>query len=383
MNSFVSFTDAPPLRLLRFAADAIDGIEKGLIVFYQMPGNKLIAQSVERNHDEGWEVRSVLVEDFYEFFRSERQRKGAYQWLGKDDLPFEVHNQAFSHTIFDEFDRTILLLRFLDETNQGYDLLYLYFNPRFKSAFLSSEKQSFSTSEKALTAQILHRLLATFLVLMREERESFGQLMNNTRQLANRFQNERNKTELLEKQAGQSLVEYSKDILNELACKYNRKALLSPEAETLIRNFSGKLSHLKELLTNAFHFSLILNEPNQELMIQDWHMDIEKSPLKSDKRRKEKYEHLGRTGDLLNRLEFAARSVLNDRLPLTGKNVGSHCDKPISAPAISDVLKKHRSEIIALFEQYPDQWPIIRKDFAPIRNILIASGEKGKNLRVG
>ena len=54
MNSFVSFTDAPPLRLLRFAADAIDGIEKGLIVFYQMPGNKLIAQSGERNHDEGW-----------------------------------------------------------------------------------------------------------------------------------------------------------------------------------------------------------------------------------------------------------------------------------------------------------------------------------------
>jgi len=75
--------------------------------------------------------------------------------------------------------------------------------------------------------------------------------------------------------------------------------------------------------------------------------------------------------------------VLNDRLPLTGKNVGSHCDKPISAPAISDALKKHRSEIIALFEQYPDQWPIIRKDFAPIRNILIASGEKGKNRRVG
>jgi hypothetical protein len=105
-------------------------------------------------------------------------------------LPFEVSNRN-SLTIFDELDRNILLLRFPDESDQASNLLYLYFNPRYKSTFLSSEKQSFTTSEKSLMAQIIHRNLSTFLnwIIMRKNRSS--NFVSHTQHLATMFQNKK------------------------------------------------------------------------------------------------------------------------------------------------------------------------------------------------
>ncbi|HAL64565.1 MAG TPA: hypothetical protein DCP10_03220, partial [Bacteroidales bacterium] len=236
MNSIVSFTESPSLCLLRFAVEAIDGIDKGLMIYYQMPGNKLVAQSALKTQDRDWEIQSINTEEFFEYFRNERQRKGQYQWLGTEDLPFEVSNRN-SLTIFDELDRNILLLRFPDESDQASNLLYLYFNPRYKSTFLSSEKQSFTTSEKSLMAQIIHRNLSTFLNWIINEKKSFEQFVSHTQHLATRFQNEKSKVELFEKRAGQSLVEFSNDILLELSSAHHKKANLSPAAEVLIRNF--------------------------------------------------------------------------------------------------------------------------------------------------
>lgn len=381
MNSIVSFTESPSLCLLRFAVEAIDGIDKGLMIYYQMPGNKLVVQSALKTQDREWEIQSINTEEFFEYFRNERQRKGQYQWLGTEDLPFEVSNRN-SLTIFDELDRNILLLRFPDESDQASNLLYLYFNPRYKSTFLTSEKQSFTTSEKSLMAQIIHRNLSTFLNWIINEKKSFEQFVSHTQHLAIRFQNEKSKVELFEKRAGQSLVEFSNDILLELSQAHHKKANLSPAAEVLIRNFSGKISELKEILSNAFYYSLLLNRQNQEIIIEEWQMNIENTYARRFKPQSLNKERFGRAGELLSRLELAAQNVLNEHLPLTGKNLGNHCEKPISAPAISEALKKHKSEIIELLTQYPEQWPILREEFTPIKNILVSSTTKTNSKKV-
>ena len=319
MNSIVSFTESPSICLLRFAVEAIDGIDKGLMIYYQMPGNKLVVQSALKTQDREWEIQSINTEEFFEYFRNERQRKGQYQWLGTEDLPFEVSNRN-SLTIFDELDRNILLLRFPDESDQASNLLYLYFNPRYKSTFLSSEKQSFTTSEKSLMAQIIHRNLSTFLNWIINEKKSFEQFVSHTQHLATMFQNEKSKVELFEKRAGQSLVEFSNDILLELSQAHHKKANLSPAAEVLIRNFSGKISELKEILSNAFYYSLLLNRQNQEIIIEEWQMNIENSYARRFKPQSLNKERFGRAGELLSRLELAAQNVLNEHLPLQGKS---------------------------------------------------------------
>ena len=57
-------------------------------------------------------------------------------------------------------------------------------------------------------------------------------------------------------------------------------------------------------------------------------------------------------------------------MDLTSANVSNAFATPISAPAISDALKKHRNKIITLMNKYPERWDIIRRDFRPVKNIL-------------
>ena len=79
---------------------------------------------------------------------------------------------------------------------------------------------------------------------------------------------------------------------------------------------------------------------------------------------------------LLDKLEEAAVRVVNNSEDLTGVNVGKACSRAISAPAISDALKKHKNKINTLLDEFPDRWKLIREEFKPLINIL-----SPKNLR--
>jgi len=61
---------------------------------------------------------------------------------------------------------------------------------------------------------------------------------------------------------------------------------------------------------------------------------------------------------------------------MTSINVGTACPVPITAPAISDSLKKHKDQINYLFDKYPDKWEVIRRGFRPVKNLFLGWKEK-------
>jgi len=79
---------------------------------------------------------------------------------------------------------------------------------------------------------------------------------------------------------------------------------------------------------------------------------------------------LSRTMELLDKLELASRKVLDNNLKLTSAHVGAHCPVPISAPAISDSIRTHKSRIIKLLYQHPQKWPVLREKFRPILRVM-------------
>jgi hypothetical protein len=79
-----------------------------------------------------------------------------------------------------------------------------------------------------------------------------------------------------------------------------------------------------------------------------------------------------KTIQMLNKLENAANKVQSNGKSLSGSNLGHAMSTPISAPAISDALKKHKNKIQSLCNKYPDEWTLIRKAFRPVINILSA-----------
>ncbi|MBI9067210.1 MAG: hypothetical protein JEZ09_07955 [Salinivirgaceae bacterium] len=40
------------------------------------------------------------------------------------------------------------------------------------------------------------------------------------------------------------------------------------------------------------------------------------------------------------------------------------------ALAISDALRNHQKKVINLMNEYPDNWPTIRNEFRPVKNII-------------
>jgi hypothetical protein len=51
-------------------------------------------------------------------------------------------------------------------------------------------------------------------------------------------------------------------------------------------------------------------------------------------------------------------------------------EKPISAPAITDAIRKNRENILQLLEQHPEKWQLIRSYFKPLTNILPESDSR-------
>ena len=68
--------------------------------------------------------------------------------------------------------------------------------------------------------------------------------------------------------------------------------------------------------------------------------------------------------------------LLKQNWKLTSANVGHKLEKPITAAAISDKLKHHTPKIISLLEQYPTKWPLIRKRFRPLQNVIVKAENK-------
>jgi hypothetical protein len=87
---------------------------------------------------------------------------------------------------------------------------------------------------------------------------------------------------------------------------------------------------------------------------------------------------LNKTRLFLDRLERAASKLSANGEDLTSSAVGQTMDRPISAPAITDALRKNRRRVLLLLEQNPEKWPIIRNQFRPLINIVVKSDDLRK-----
>ena len=81
---------------------------------------------------------------------------------------------------------------------------------------------------------------------------------------------------------------------------------------------------------------------------------------------------------LLDRYEEAAENVIRNRplalrnKAISGTELGKYVGNGITAAAISDAIKKHKSKIskLLLKKELADKWPLLRKLFKPVINTL-------------
>ena len=362
------------LRILSLIPGLIPGIEQVVLVHFQHDRTDLSGFLLKKEEDT-YKTDQIRIEAGSSFFRELAGTTGTYRWFSKDQVPFEiVSKDKVQLTIFSELKNSVLLIECSFNASHGSDLFFVYFNENLSNFILDKVTEPLSVKHKNIVAYLLsHSIRTLFLVI--DSNEKLTTTFNDQIRLV---VSERDKlNEQLEQQSvkeRQDILKLAQHYLVRITGGMGLKATFTDSAIVKLKNYTGELAQLEEVIREALNFAGALSSPTgfSSLLLADYHIRFP-DPIQvkmHDEAIDGLPQRMVKTHLLLDRLEHAAAGIKQRKDTLTSAKVGKEFPTPISAPAITDALRKHKKRIIQLFEQYPDKWEIIRHEFRPIQNLM-------------
>jgi hypothetical protein len=369
-------------KVLHTFPDLIPGIEKVILVENWPDQSSYKGYILEKQVNE-YETKGIGIDSIFQFIEDQMISKQPFQWFAKDQIPFKiVPKQKVQLTIFNELKNSVLNIIIQEGKGNHAALYFVFFNENLSNFLLDKINEPFSAQHKTMVGFLLLNAIKTLIGVFAEQ-ERLAQ------DIQLRFQDIITERDRLQEQVTHQATQSRKDLikmanhyLDQLTRNEPFQARLTESAIRKIREFDGELFVLEQILAEAISFAGTLSptKNQKEVLLADYHIRfpeiVQREPTKPDTV-EGLSERLVKTHLLLDKLERAASGLKERKVSLTSANVGRECPTPISAPAISDALKKHKKRIIQLFDQFPDKWEIIRNDFRPIQNILPSGGGNG------
>jgi hypothetical protein len=261
-----------------------------------------------------------------------------------------------------------------DTQRELKNLVFLYLNENPSNFGVTSSINPLTTDNKSIIAFVMTNFIRTFTEMQINDKTILKSYNQRTRQIIDQTESLKYEMQRTKDNYGISLVKLCQQIINLHASACGINFRLSPGALDKIKNYKGEIKDLETIIkdTLAYAKSLYVDYSN-DIEILEWHIVFDSPAKKETNRATEMNRHedkFFKTLSLLDRLENAALTTKSKQLKLTGTNVGSAFQEPISAPAISDALYNHKSKINNLIKRYPDRWETIRTEFKPLKNIL-------------
>lgn len=377
MEQVFTFSEEPVKIILQLLPSLLPGIEKIIAVYYSRESNGITSILIRKENDE-YITESFQISDSSSFFNRMRSDNAPYSWLQKEDLPFEIkHKEKVQLEIFNELNNNILLIRLPDSIDSNNDLFFIFFNKGMGNFGTITPSRVLSTENKTIIGNILRNSLITFLGISQNDKQSLIALNENIRILITDRNCLRDELNITKEKYKEGLIRSCKSYLIDLTKRNGVIYKFSDDAIKKIREYNGDIENLKSVILKAAHFAKTMNiEGNtSDILIDDFHILMnEKEEIKQKEVINQNVKSVpakyNKTFLLLEKLENAALNVKSKNLLLTGVNIGNEFPTPVTPPAISDALKKHRQKIIFLFNEYPSRWETIRKEFRPVQNIL-------------
>jgi hypothetical protein len=377
MKRSFSFTEKPVLFILKSIPSLLPGIEKAVAIYYSQESNKLLSHSI-KFENAGYLLEELSLEDTTAIMKKLRSDSSPYSWLMTEDVPFEITSkQKKQLNIFNELNNNILLIRITNDYDRLSDLFFIYFNQNLSNFGTVNNSKSISTENKTIIAHLIRNTIQTMHATLRDDKELFAELHANTKSLLKEIDSLKQELESTRTRYNDGVIRLCQNWLLEISQKHDRIYRLSESAMEKLRHFQGDYNDLKDILEKAAHFaeSFALDSSDRDILIADFHIILPAVPVKKvteivSENTADVPVKYSKTLVLLDKLENAALHVKSKNKLLTSANLGNEFPTPISPPAITDALKKHRAKIMFLFKEYPHRWEIIRAEFRPIQNIL-------------
>jgi len=314
--------------------------------------------------------------DTQTYLLNEAKSNKGFQWLSAKLLPFISQEQTSigQLDLFTESNYLVLHVNQRIDSNNSPAHFYLFFRDNKSNFGISESKESYSTSEKVIIGRLAknfaHNTVSNYLHHVSET----IQFRETTQKLLRSRQYDIN----------QEKEDFSKwnnywvdDYLNILSERDGFNYVIKDEVKNKLLNKCNNLHQLKDSIENSLVYicNLYNNEPGDTVELELPFLIIETTRTAESNSDTNLNSRLSKTSDLLDRLEKSALKVLDTSNSLTSAEVGKNMDRAITAPAISDALKKNKVRILQLLSQYPNRWPTIRKHFKPVVNLY----EKNKH----
>lgn len=361
-----------PTYLLQSISGLLPNLEKIIVVYRNEKGNEI--EVLMKNYDETYPSPLVLSKDF-DYYGLERLLEGKpkYQWTDEQSLPFKQKLSAINQKdVFSELKNTILLIRLHNKKLKYNDLYLLYFNPDSSNFGPVRNDQLLNTTSKSIIEIMVFNHLNHLKKEFIDQQNQFNQYKIFLERLRDKARLNATKNKTTTEELKRLKMDFVSFVLKRVSQKSNLEIALSIGAQSIAEAYEGSFEKMEKWIVDAFEFARFTDfDPKQSvLVIDEWHLNepefVNKIVEESD-RIDSKFI---KVYSLLDRLESAALKVAAEKKNLTGSAVGQAMNIPISAPAISDALRKNMKKIQSLMSQFPNRWTLIRSEFRPIINVL-------------
>lgn len=364
------------LEYMQYSSGLVPGFEQAIGFFYHpihkenevailQKGTNIIRKIAQSDSAISSEIETL------------RQTKFKYEWVNENQIPFErITKKHIQKQVFDELNHYILLMRIDSQQENSKDLLYIYFNPNASNFGLKSIDSNLSTLEKAILSSLLVKSFETIHNQRIRYSERYNILRNDNIRIGDQLKTIQLKHNIDINNGKQKTVKYIEECLNLASKKIHVHLQISSEAQEYIKTYEGGIGSIAKATEQSvmMAYRSQLTPEGGILRVEAFHLRtyFDKEELVSvsvgiESIADSRYHN---TIQYLNRLEEAAKKVQANGNILTGSAVGQAMEKPISAPAISDALKKNKNKIKSLVADFPNEWITIRKSFKPIRNVI-------------
>ena len=373
MLSNYSFSGLSILNIQRLINAIIPGLERILSVYYCAESKALKAITL---NDTNSEVSEEVNIPELSFFEKLRKKPDSFSWHLKDELPFHIPKTKDKQIDMFNLKDVVLIIRNRNQHDGFNDLIFLYFKEKINYLGLRRENSGLSQENKLIIGNLLYNTVNEVINKERNDKLVLSENQQVTQSIIKRFRSQKKELNNTLLKYEQSLVGLFEKYLLEISIKRGINFILSDGAINEIKKFAGDISELKQIAENAVKEAEIANYGfySDRIVIDECFLELDIPDMENFEKialiniSEDKYY---KTMALLDKLEGAIVKLKHENINITGSNVGQACPVAISAPAISDALKKHSKKITRLMKDHPDSWPLLRKEFRPLQNLLM------------
>jgi hypothetical protein len=301
-----------------------------------------------------------------------RQVKKELIWGDLNDLPIgegstEKPLEIKQLSIQDEIEHNVLIFRIHSLTDDASDVFAISFSKTFSNFYIPSGRNVLSSDLKKSIGQTICNQVKWLYNLHEQQKNNINRIQLAYQNNADELERVNETLELERVKSRDLLEKYINQLVKDQELALNCKIQLKHGFLDKIKNSEVGIDILKSIIENAAltAYDLAIDQTRIDLtpnLITRSAVRLVGSETKSTQ-----LIELDKTQALLDRYELAARSLTEKNLRINGKNLAEELQ--ISAPAITDAIKKHNTKIRRLLEKHPSRWPLLCDFIRPIREI--------------